>query len=50
MSKMHTVSMAKAEKMMDRTKNPPPLLDDSPRCITIPQRTSDNSDRQTENE
>lgn len=42
-SRMATVSPAKAEKIMERPKNPPPLREDKPRCITIDHRTSDNS-------
>lgn len=42
-SRMATVSPAKAEKIMERPKNPPPLREDRPRCITIDHRTSDNS-------
>ncbi|KAG7226559.1 hypothetical protein INR49_003716 [Caranx melampygus] len=43
MSRMATVRVAKAEKMMDRPKNPPPLREDRPRCITMDHRTSDSS-------
>lgn len=43
MSRMATVRVAKAEKMMDRPKNPPPLREDRPRCITMDQSTSDSS-------
>lgn len=51
MRRMHTVSMAKAAKMIDRPKKPPPLLEDRPRCITMVQSTSDSSvDREREKE
>lgn len=43
MSRMATVRVAKAEKMIDRAKNPAPLREDRPRCITMVQSTSDNS-------
>lgn len=43
MSRMATVRVAKAEKMIDRPKNPPPLREERPRCITMDQRTSDSS-------
>lgn len=43
MSRMATVRVAKSEKMIDRPKNPPPLREERPRCITMDQSTSDNS-------
>lgn len=43
MSRMATVRMAKAEKIIERPKNPPPLLEERPRRITMDQRTSDSS-------
>lgn len=43
MSRMQTVRMAKAPKMMDRATKPPKLLEDRPRCITMVHRTSDSS-------
>lgn len=43
MSRMATVSVAKAEKIIERPKNPPPLLEERPRRITMDQRTSDSS-------
>lgn len=42
-SRMATVSPAKAAKITERAKNPPPLREDSPRCITMDQSTSDSS-------
>lgn len=42
-SRMATVSPAKAEKMMERPKKPPPLREDRPRCITMDQSTSESS-------
>lgn len=44
MRRMATVRVAKAEKMMARPKNPPPLRDDRPRCMTMDQSTSDSSE------
>lgn len=42
-SRMATVSTAKAAKMMKTTMSPTQLLLFNPLCITIVQRTSDNS-------
>lgn len=42
-SRMATVRVAKAEKIMERPKKPPPLLEERPRRITMDQRTSDSS-------
>lgn len=42
-SRMATVRMAKAAKMIERPKNPPPLRDDRPKCMTMDHRTSDSS-------
>ncbi|MEQ2163675.1 hypothetical protein GOODEAATRI_032711 [Goodea atripinnis] len=43
MSRMATVRVANAEKMIDRPKKPPPLREERPRCITMDQSTSDSS-------
>lgn len=42
-SRMATVSPANAAKIMERPKNPPLLRENSPRCITMDQSTSDSS-------
>ncbi|MEQ2210854.1 hypothetical protein XENOCAPTIV_020552, partial [Xenoophorus captivus] len=48
MSRMATVRVANAEKMIDRPKKPPPLREERPRCITMDQSTSDSSAGTTE--
>lgn len=48
-SRMATVSPAKAEKIMERPKNPPPLREDRPRRITMDQSTSDSSATNSDN-
>ena len=43
MSRIQTVSVAKAAKMMVRRRKPAKLREDRPIFITIPHRTSDSS-------
>lgn len=43
MRRIATVRVAKAEKMIDKPKKPPPLREDKPRCMTMDQSTSDSS-------